>query len=502
MKRILLFGAGKSATILIEYLLQHAHEEIWQLIIVDKDLQLAQNKIGKNPYGLAVSFDTNDASLRKKYISESNLVISMLPPDLHALVASDCLEFKKHLITASYVDPAIRAMHEEVKNAGILFLCEMGLDPGIDHMSAMQIIHDIQAKGGRVTSFKSHCGGLVAPESDDNPWHYKISWNPRNIVLAGKAGARYRENGEEINLPYEQLFSSEKMIETPETGFLCWYPNRDSLSYPSLYGVENAETFLRTTLRHPDFIYGWKNIIDLKLTDETPVYETDNKTLMDVFREHMNKAGFSDWLQKKLMERFTQTRELLDNMMKLLEAEEQAMEQGEEIPDNLMMVDDNGELENVPMEEIKNTAAGVMAHKMHEANLTLKQLFFLGMDDDKTFINRGLCSASDFLQFALEKKLALQPHDRDMIVMIHEIGYELDGKKEEIVSTLVVKGENANKTAMAKTVGLPMGIAAKLILDKKLTLSGVHIPTLPEIYQPVLDELADHGIRFTETIKE
>ncbi|MBO9658692.1 MAG: saccharopine dehydrogenase NADP-binding domain-containing protein, partial [Chitinophagaceae bacterium] len=284
MKSILLFGAGKSATVLIDYLLEHAAKENWKLIVADADLALAKEKINNSPNGEAVSFDIRDEAKRGGFITQSDLVISMLPPMLHNTVAKDCLHFGKHLLTASYVDDEMRSMADEIKNKGLLFLCEIGLDPGIDHMSAMKIIDEIRSKGGKITSFRSHCGGLVAPESDNNPWHYKISWNPRNIILAGKAGAHYREDGREIRLTYEDLFSPDRIVTVPGHGSFSWYPNRDSLSYAPLYGLEDTVTFIRTTLRHPEFMLGWKNIVELKLTDETPAYESEGRTLQELFR--------------------------------------------------------------------------------------------------------------------------------------------------------------------------------------------------------------------------
>ena len=501
MKNILLFGAGKSATVLIDYLLSHAEKEEWRLTVVDADINLAQSKIGISPFGKAVSFDINDETDRKKFISEANIVISLLPPTLHTVVAKTCIELNKNLLTASYIDDEIRSLQSEIQNKKLLFLCEMGLDPGIDHMSAMKIFDKVRTDGGKVISFRSHCGGLVAPESDDNPWHYKVSWNPRNILLAGKSGALYLENGEEKRLTYEELFTTERIVEIPEIGFLCWYPNRDSLSYAPLYGLENTKTFVRTTLRHPDFMYGWKNVIDLKLTDETPQYETTGKALMDFFKEHMDKNGFSDWLQKKLSERFDQTKDLLQKLMELVEAEKEAEASGGDVDKDFLVVGKDGDLQNMDLDRIKNDAAEIVANKMHEANLTLKQLFFLGMDDDETIINKGFCSAADVMQLALEKKLALQADDKDMIVMLHEIQYTVGSQRSAVTSSLVVKGENNLRTAMAKTVGLPLGIAAKLILNGTIDLRGLHIPTKKEIYEPVLKELEERGIKFKEEIK-
>src|SRR5690348_7961732 len=227
MKKILLFGAGKSATVLIDYLLSNARQSQWKLTVVDANLQLVKDKLKDSVYGQAASFDVMDLNSRHAFIQQSDIVISMLPPVLHREVAKDCLHFSKHLLTASYIDDDLRQMAPEIKEKNLLFLCEMGLDPGIDHMSAMKLVDEINAGGGKITSFQSHCGGLVAPESDDNPWHYKISWNPRNIVLAGKAGAHYRENGEEKRIKYENLFDPSNRVMVPGIGNLSWYANRD-----------------------------------------------------------------------------------------------------------------------------------------------------------------------------------------------------------------------------------------------------------------------------------
>jgi saccharopine dehydrogenase-like NADP-dependent oxidoreductase len=460
MKQVLLFGAGKSATVLIDYLLSNARTEQWKLVVVDANLQLAKDKLNNSPHGQAVSFDVTDVNSRHAWIQKADIVISMLPPALHLLVAKDCIQFSKHLLTASYIDNDLKEMETIIRDKNILFLCEMGLDPGIDHMSAMKLVDEINENGGKITSFQSHCGGLIAPESDDNPWHYKISWNPRNIVLAGKAGAHYRENGEEKKIRYEELFNGDNIVNVPDIGYLSWYPNRDSLSYTPLYGLQDAPTFVRTTLRHPDFMYGWKNIIDLKLTDETVQYNTDDKSLSEVFREHMDKNGFGDWLQKKISERVSASKD---------------------------------------MEQNQNRGTAYLVNTVQEANLILKQLFYLGLDDNETKVNKGMCSPADILQFAIERKLALKPEDKDMIVMLHEIEYENGNSATNTIrSTLIVKGENSLHTAMAKTVGLPLGIATKLILNGGLKIRGLHIPTSKEIYEPVLKELEEYGIRFEE----
>ncbi len=243
-----------------------------------------------------------------------------------------------------------------------LFLCEMGLDPGIDHMSAMQLIHQIQQEGGRITSFKSHCGGLVAPESDDNPWHYKISWNPRNIIMAGKAGARYKENNKEVSISYEQLFDSMLCSVTiPGLGVYSWYPNRDSLRYAALYRSRSVETFIRTTLRHPEFCFGWKNLIELKLQTNTVFYDTDNMTIHDFFNEHFEKYGFGEWLNEMLTSRLTFAKQIMENLTQLQQAEDMIKKPAIEEPEEMMMVGSDGELAAMDVEAEKSKAAEVVA---------------------------------------------------------------------------------------------------------------------------------------------
>lgn len=501
MRQILLFGAGKSSTSLIEYLLVNAAAEHWRLTVADANADAIAEKTGGSSFAKAVALDILQEAERQALVQTADIVISLLPPAFHILVAKDCLRYRKNLLTASYVDAQTNELKEEIEKSGLLFLCEMGLDPGIDHMSAKKLIDSIHAEGGQITSFISHCGGLVAPESDDNPWHYKISWNPRNVVLAGKAGAIFKQEGEIKELDYEALFDTKRFVKVPDHDVLCWYPNRDSLSYISRYGLEETGTFIRTTLRHPDFMYGWKNLIDLKLTDETVQYDTAGKSLLQVFKAHMDKNGFGEWLEKKLHDSFDSTKSLLSDLVNLVKLEQEAAEQGLQPTEEFMLVDDKGDLQNVDIDGLKINAAVTLADKMHDANLTLKQLFFLGLDDEHTIINRSRCSAADLLQFALEQKLMLQPHDRDMVVMLHELEHQ-NGNRKQTTSTLLLKGEDAVHTAMAKTVGLPLGIAAKLILNGVITCQGLHIPIIREIYEPVLKELEENGIVFNEETVE
>jgi saccharopine dehydrogenase (NADP+, L-glutamate forming) len=358
-------------------------------------------------------------------------------------VAQDCVEYGKNLLTASYVDDQIKSLQSAIEAKGLLFLCEMGLDPGIDHMSAMKMIDGIKASGGTISSFKSHCGGLTAPESDTNPWHYKISWNPRNIILAGNAGAVYKEQGKTIEKEYHSIFEHCDTIAFPGLDTLAWYANRDSLSYIPLYQLENAATFIRTTLRYPAFCRGWDYIVNLGLTDTE-----DHDNIIDC-------ETYADWLERKLY-----------------------------------MVEDT----EMSLEEY----ADLYVHEDHCQEL-IAQFNFLGLTSSNKLPKAAQCSA-DILQFAAETKLAMEPDDKDMIVMLHEIEYTVESSLMKVHSYLRVDGNDNVRTAMAKTVGLPLGIAATLILNGSITLTGLQIPTSKEIYEPVLAELEKHGIRFTESL--
>lgn len=436
MKTVLLFGAGKSATVLIEYLLQEANLYDLHLTVVDADRSLALSKLGDSSRGEALSFNVQDPEARAKVIKQADLVISLLPPHLHIEVALDCLDLGKHLLTASYLTEEIKKYADQIAAKGVLFLYEMGLDPGIDHMSAMSLIDSIWEKGGEITSFISHCGGLVAPESDNNPWHYKISWNPRNVVTAGRDGARFKQKGEILELSQREIFSAIRMVNINGAGDYAWYPNRDSLSYTTLYGLEHTSNFIRTTLRHPAYLSGWKNLLELELTNDEPLYHLSHPTLKEAYQYHFEKSDKFSLLQQLLSE--------------------------------------------------DKSFAG--------------QLSYLGYQDEITVLPYESFSPALLLQFSLEKKLALSSEDKDMIVMLHEISYLLQGKCYETKSSLVVKGNDALHTAMAKTVGLPLGIIASLLLREKIKSTGLKVPIEKEIYQPVLAELEKEGIRFHEQL--
>ncbi|MES2849854.1 MAG: saccharopine dehydrogenase C-terminal domain-containing protein [Bacteroidota bacterium] len=425
MKTILLLGAGKSATVLIDYLIKTAAENKWKFIIADANKQQILAKTNNSPFAEAVALDVTNEKQRSKLIERAHVVISMMPPSLHFLIAKDCVEYRKHLLTASYLDNKIKSLEAEIRNKKLLFLCEMGLDPGIDHMSAIKIIDEIKHNGGNINSFKSHCGGLVAPETDNNPWHYKISWNPRNVVLAGKAGAEYKLDDKIIHKEYKELFADCEEVAIEGLGKLAFYPNRDSLSYMPVYHLENATTFIRTTLRYADFCKGWQAIVSADLANEKDAVDT-------------KELSFKKW--SAAINPFID-----DSNKKLLE--------------------------------------------------------FLGLFDE-ALVPAAAKSSADILQYLLETKWVMQPQDKDMIVMLHEIEYEtVDGNKKKIESSLVVKGEDNLRTAMAKTVGLPLGIAAKLILNDTIKMTGVHIPIAKEIYEPVLKELEGFGVVFREVEK-
>jgi saccharopine dehydrogenase-like NADP-dependent oxidoreductase len=423
MKRILLFGAGKSATWLIDYLTRLCTEKNWILTIADADGESLRKKLMPSPCVHPTQVNVEDSNERKLLIKNADLVISLLPPALHILIAKDCIINLKNLLTASYVDEEIKRLSPAISDKKLLFLYEMGLDPGIDHMSAMQIIHKIRQKGGIIDSFLSHTGGLIAPESDDNPWHYKISWNPSNVVKAGSSGAIYKLDGRVKKLKYDVLFENTGITEIKPMGKFAWYPNRDSLAYIPVYGLESARNFIRTTLRHPDYCFGWKNLVKAGLTD-------DEKTIPSSIKM------ISEWSHPLLV--------FVNDSNKYL-YEQLGLFQKEPLPDSA-------------------------------------------------------CTSAKVLQFLMEKNWKMKDSDKDMILMLHEFDYMLNHKKYSLRSSLVVKGENALRTAMAKTVGLPLGIAARLILENRIISSGLQIPIIPEIYEPVLEELASEGIRFQEEI--
>jgi saccharopine dehydrogenase-like NADP-dependent oxidoreductase len=437
MKRILVIGAGLSSSYLIKYLLQHAKKEKWQVTVADANLQLAQSKIGKNQAANAVELNIHDETKRKSLIESCDIVVSMLPANLHILVALDCLLFHKHLVTASYLSEEMKSLHTQALKANLLFLNEIGLDPGIDHLSAMQMIHNIQSKGGKITSFESYCGGLVAPEFDDNPWNYKFTWNPRNVVVAGQATARYLENGLLKFIPPNRIFSQTKPIKVGKHGTYESYANRDSLGYIEPYGIGSAKTVLRGTLRKKGFSEAWNCLVKLGLTDDSyHLSETETLTYREMVCAFLSGA------------------------------------------------------------DLKNTEVKLAEFLgITKNNKVFKKIIWLGLLEPNPIALKD-ASPAQALQKLLQEKWALKKGELDQIVMKHEISYELANKVHQEHSYLIVNGENQTLTAMAKTVGLPMAIATKLILQGKIKSRGVQIPLSREFYEPILSELNEYGISF------
>ncbi|MBA3647176.1 MAG: saccharopine dehydrogenase NADP-binding domain-containing protein [Chitinophagales bacterium] len=442
MKNILVLGAGRSSTVLITYLLDHSMEWNAKITVGDLSLKLAASKVGNHPNGNAIYFNANDEKGRKDIIQNKDIIVSLLPPALHLAVAKDCIEFKKQMVTASYVTPEMQMLDSAAKENGLLFMCEMGLDPGIDHMSAMKMIHKVKDNEGIISSFKSGTGGLVAPESDNNPWHYKITWNPQNVVMAGKGTAQYLENGKKKLVPYHRLFTETGKFKIKNYGKFESYPNRDSLAYISKYELNGIKTLLRTTLRKQGYSAAWNAVVQLGLTD-------DSYSLHD-----LNTISYGEWLSGYLPE--------------------------------------NTKWKDAPLQERTAKFLGVK-----QEGRIIKRLKWLGLFSREK-IPLSEATPAKVMEDLIIKKWAMLDDENDMIVMRHELKYYLQKKEHELVSTMILPGENSHRTAMAKTVGLPLGIMVKLLIQQKIVLTGVHIPVMAEIYEPVLQELQEYGIEFTE----
>lgn len=439
MTKILIIGAGRSTVSLIDYLLKNSSVYDWKISLADVDITLAQDKIANHPNGKAISFDIKNEEKRRLVILEHDFIISMLPAFMHGDVARDCLEFGKHMATASYVSADMLALDAEAKKKKIILINECGLDPGIDHASAMKLIDEIHHQGGEINSFKSFCGGLVAPESNDNPWGYKFSWNPRNVVLAGQGTAQYLQDGELKFIPYNRLYTQTNVIEMDGYGKFDAYANRDSVSYIESYGLNNIKTMVRGTLRQYGYCKAWDVFVKLGLTDDSSKIT------------HANKLTYSSLLAS-------------------------------------FLPPSKGNLK----ERLKTFIGSSWDNKI-ENQLNYLELF----SEKKIDLTEG--TPAQLLQALLEEKWKLKANDKDMIVMQHQFEYTLPGKTDQkLNSSLVVLGKDQNHTAMALTVGLPLAITVKNFLTKQFTLSGVQIPTKKEIYLPLLKELEEHQIVFSE----
>jgi saccharopine dehydrogenase-like NADP-dependent oxidoreductase len=440
MRRILIIGSGKSTSYLIKYLLDKSEKEDLNIVVADKNIQNLNNEFIKHQRFSFIEMDVFNDECRKKEIINSNIVISMLPARFHITVAKDCIEYSKNMLTASYISDDMLSLDEQASKKGIVIMNEIGLDPGLDHMSAMKVIDQIKDIGGKIILFESFTGGLVAPESDNNLWNYKFTWNPRNVVLAGQGGAaKFIQEGTYKYIPYNKLFRRTELLEIKNYGEFEGYANRDSLKYIDIYNIKDVKTLYRGTIRKVGFSKAWNIFVQLGMTDDS--YTIENSKNMK-FRDFLNlflPYHPSDSVESKLR--------------------------------HYLKIDQDDLIWN----------------KLLELNL---------FGEDKILLNNA--TPAQILQFILSKKWKLDKNDKDMIVMYHKFGYELNNKKYQINSNMICLGKDQTYTAMAKTVGLPLAIAALAILNKKIVTSGVQLPISKNIYEPILEELVEHGIQFNE----
>ena len=442
MRNILIIGAGKSASTLIQYLLIKSEEENLHLTIGDLSLALAQKKTHNHKNATAIAIDIFNENQRKSEIQKADIVISMLPAHLHIEVAKDCIVYKKHMVTASYISDEMQALDAQAKENNLVFMNEIGLDPGVDHMSAMKVIDEIKDQGGKMILFESFCGGLVAPEFDNNLWNYKFTWAPRNVVLAGQGGsAKFIQEGTYKYIPYHKLFRRTEFLEVESYGRFEGYANRDSLKYRSVYGLDDVLTLYRGTIRKVGFSKAWNMFVQLGMTDDS--YKIDN----------------SDTISN---------REFLNLFLPYHPTD------SVEIKTRLYLGIDQDD---------------IMWDKLLELDL-FNPNKIVGLFD---------ASPAQILEKILSEKWTLKKTDKDMIVMYHKFGYEINGKQQQIDSKMVCIGDDQTYTAMAKTVGLPVAIATLLILNGKIKTPGVQLPITKEVYLPILAELENFSIHFKET---
>jgi saccharopine dehydrogenase-like NADP-dependent oxidoreductase len=438
MKTILVLGAGRSSSSLISYLLDQAEKNRWKVIVGDASEAMASEKVNGHRCGEAIQFNIEDEQATA-VIRSADCVVSLLPAMLHPIVAINCLKYNKHLLTASYVSDEMKSLDLEARGKGLIFLNECGLDPGIDHMSAMQLIDRIKDQGGKLLSFESFTGGLIAPETDpQNPWRYKFTWNPRNVVMAGQGTAKFLQSDRYKYIPYQQLFKRTTKITVPGLGNYEGYANRDSLKYIDTYGLSGLQTMIRGTLRNEGFCSAWNVFVQLGCCDDT--YEMEGvKTL--------THAAFLD---------------------SFLPEGDTAIHQ--KIADH-------------PLLKLEGHEVGFLR--------------WAGLFDDQLIgLEKG--TPAQILEHILNKKWKLNPADKDQIVMWHRFVYEHQGKKKQLQASLVATGTDSVFTAMAKTVGLPLAVATKLVLLNKISARGVVVPITGEIYNPILKELESFGIALTE----
>jgi saccharopine dehydrogenase (NADP+, L-glutamate forming) len=441
MKNILVVGAGRSSSSLIKYLLDRSNQYDWFVKVADKSLDLAKKKVANHPRAKAIKFDVMDDDQRNLLLKDADLVVSLLPETHHIHLVKQCIKHKVHLVTASYVSQAMSSFDEDAKKAGLIFLNEMGLDPGIDHMETMRIITKVKNKGGKLRSLYSFGGGLVAPESDNNPWGYKITWNPMNVVTAGMASARYVKDGKLKIVPYNRLFRDTHLVEVPGYGKFEAYPNRDSIKYRKIYSIPNISNVFRGSLRKKGFCSSWNALVQIGLTDNRYIVPDSHK------------LSYNDWLSFYLEKK-------------------------------------NGE-------KTKQTLAKFL--HLSEDHEIVKKIEWLGLLSDEK-IKLSNVTPAEILLDLLKNKWEFKENDIDMVILQTEVEYKIEKKIEKMVSTLVIKGQKGFNTAMSATVGLPLGIGANMILNNKIKERGVIIPIYPDIFKPAMNELSELGIKPNEYV--
>ncbi len=441
MRKILVIGSGKSASYLIKYLLDKSKTENLHITIGDLHIKNAEKLIGNHENATAITLDVFNETSRIKAIKNADIVVSMLPARFHIEVAKNCITYKKHMVTASYISKEMQALNDDAKANGLILMNEIGVDPGIDHMSAMQVLDTIRNKGGKIILFESFTGGLVAPESDTNLWNYKFTWNPRNVVVAGQgSAAKFLQEGTYKYIPYNRLFRRTEFLEVDDFGRFEVYANRDSLKYQSVYGLDNTKTLYRGTMRRVGFSRAWNIFVTLGMTDDSyTIDDSENMSYRDFVNAFLTYSP-TDSVELKLRH----------------------------------------------------------ALKIDQDDIVWDKLVELDIFNDQKRVGLKKATPAQILQKILMDSWTLKEDDKDMIVMYHKFGYELNGKKHQIDATMVVVGEDQTYTAMAKTVGLPVAIATLAILNKKITTPGVQMPITKEIYEPILEELKDFGIQFKE----
>ncbi|MCH3884257.1 saccharopine dehydrogenase NADP-binding domain-containing protein [Tenacibaculum sp. MSW2] len=441
MRKVLVIGAGRSSSSLIQYLLDKSTSENLHITIADISLENAKERANNHKNASAILFDVFNTEQRREEIEKATIVISMLPARFHIEVAKDCVDLNKHMVTASYISKEMKELDEAVKKKGLVFMNEIGLDPGLDHMSAMQIIDKIKENGAKMLLFESFCGGLVAPESDDNLWNYKFTWNPRNVVLAGQGGAAmFIQEGTYKYIPYHKLFRRTEFLSIDGSGKFEAYANRDSLKYRSIYGLDNISTMYRGTIRKVGFSRAWNVFVQLGMTDDTYTIEDSMNMSYRDFTNLFLAYSPSDSVELKFR-----------SYLKI--------EQDDIMWDKFLELDIFNPNKNIGLE-----------------NATPAQI----------------------LQKILMDQWTLQEQDKDMIVMHHKFGYEYQNERRQIESSMVINGDDQTFTAMAKTVGLPVAMATLKILNKEITTPGVQLPITKEVYEPILKELEEYGINFIE----